>query len=216
MSPLAVPLLPLLGCLGLRLLLCETFHADFTLLQRGGACKYRNWRRSRKQFCKFAPLLVQQISNLCGDGALRAIVDSVIEEQGTLQLPAVHFKMLSVWLFLWSKYVRILDCWPKGNVAFHSEIKGFVGFGWVLAHRHLLSFHIGQVGWRLRWYPLSSPSLHQFSYCRPQTLGGTVSNGPEYLRIPQNTSEHLRIPSNTLPRPIPHISDNSPRCGRPY
>ena len=103
--------------------------------------------------------------------------------------------MLSVWLFLWSKYVRILDCWPKSNVAFHSEIKGFVRFGWVLAHRHLLSFHIGQVGWRLRWYPLSSPSLHQFSYCRPQTLGGTVSNGLEYLRTPQNTSEYLRIPS---------------------
>ena len=115
------------------------------------------------------------------------------------------FDCLTVWLFLWSKYVRILDCWPKGNVAFHSEIKGFVGFGWVLAHRHLLSFHIGQVGWRLRWYPLSSPSLHQFSYCRPQVPGWRASNTPEYLpNTPENASQH-----------ISHISDNSLRCDAP-
>ena len=68
-----------------------------------------------------------------------------------------------------------------------------------------LSFHIGQVGWRLRWYPLSSPSLHQFSYCRPRVPGWRASNTPEYLpNTPENTSQR-----------ISHISDNSLRCDAP-
>ena len=68
-----------------------------------------------------------------------------------------------------------------------------------------LSFHIGQVGWRLRWYPLSSPSLHQFSYCRPRVPGWRTSNTLEYLpNTPENTSQR-----------ISHISDNSLRCDAP-
>ena len=69
-----------------------------------------------------------------------------------------------------------------------------------------LSFHIGQVGWRLRWYPLSSPSLHQFSYCRPRVPGWRASNNSrKYLpNTPENASQ-----------PISHISDNSLRCDAP-
>ena len=53
---------------------------------------------------------------------------------------------------------------------------------------------------------LSSPSLHQFSYCRPESLGGTP-------QTPQNTS---RIPPREyLPEGISHISDNSLCCRRP-
>ena len=164
-----------------------------------GACKYENWWRTQKYLVNWLPpLFVLQIGkDLCNDGAPSC--PSFTCWLSTKQLIkvkpfALHLTFqFSNWRLYGANMRRTYWTDQNATLLFTPRLKVLWardGF-WKIALA--LSFHIGQVGWRLRWYPLSSPSLHQFSYCRPRVPGWRTSNTPE------NTSQTpQRIPPNAF------------------